>query len=81
MDDYFRVSELSETTSILHGEIYSACGISKLISVLTEMEIAFTIERFGSLAAVLNNFPPLEIYHVSSEPLVAPPKHYQSVAV
>ena len=65
MDDYFRVSEFSETISILHGEIYSACGISKLISVLTEMEMVFTIERFGSLAAVLDNLSPLEIYNVS----------------
>ena len=43
--------------------------------------MVFTIERFGSLAAVLNNLPPPEIYNMSIRDKIASSTHNKSILI
>ena len=43
--------------------------------------MVFTIEWFGSLAAVLNNLPPPEIYNMSIRDKIASSTHKESILI
>ena len=52
-----------------------------IVSVLNRTGMAFAMERFGSLAAVLNNLPPLEIYNMSFRDKLASSTHKESILI